>query len=358
MSSVEVDGLSLSYGTTPVLQDLQLSVPTGVVQAVLGQSGCGKTSLLRALAGLLRPTGGTIRIGDAEVFGPGMWVRPENRNVGIVPQEGALFPHLDVAGNVAFGLTGTASEKRARVAELLTVVGMEGTERMRPFELSGGMQQRVAVARALSRRPALVLLDEPFSALDAGLRDDVRADVITAIRADGATAVLVTHDQDEALGSADLVAVMRDGRIVQQGSPDEIYLQPADLATARFVGDVLELPATLIGIDATRGVLDVDAALGRLTALAGGSSALHAGSEGTLVVRPEDLVLVPPQEGDARCGTVVGVRYQGHDCLITIALDHGPTVTARSLGRSPAAAGQRTGVRVTRTPLFFPASAG
>ena len=185
MRSVEIRGVDLAYGDTPVITDLDLSVPSGAILAVLGRSGCGKTSLLRALAGLVGAQGGTIRIGATEVFGPQTWVKPEDRHIGLVPKEGALFPHLDVAANVGFGLTGSAEEKRARVGELLELVGMAGTESMRPFELSGGMQQRVAVARALSRRPQLVLLDEPFSALDAGLRDDVRADVLAAIRADG-----------------------------------------------------------------------------------------------------------------------------------------------------------------------------
>lgn len=355
MRSVDVRGVSLSYGQTPVLVDLDLTVPSGAVLAVLGRSGCGKTSLLRALAGLVRPQAGSIHIGGTEVFGPHTWVKPEDRHIGLVPQEGALFPHLDVAANVGFGLAGSADEKRARVAELLELVGMAGTESMRPFELSGGMQQRVAVARALSRRPQLVLLDEPFSALDAGLRDDVRSDVLAAIRADGATALLVTHDQDEALSAADRVAIMAHGRIVQEGTPWEVYLRPVDLETARFVGEALEIPGVVTsGEDVT-----VDGPLGRLNARTPGSDPLPEGTAGTLVIRPEDLAVEHDASGEAphlARGTVTQVRYHGHDCLIGIALDAGPEVTVRTLGLTSLRAGQRCRIHVTRTPLFLPAS--
>ncbi|MGE3811587.1 MAG: ABC transporter ATP-binding protein [Candidatus Nanopelagicales bacterium] len=322
MAAIEVKGLHVAYGDKAVLHGVDLVVEDAAVTAVLGPSGCGKTSLLRVVAGLLRPTAGRVSLGGAVVVDDGIWVRPERRRIGIVPQEGALFPHLDVAGNVGFGLPGSRREKSVRVAELLALVGMAGTGSMRPQELSGGMQQRVAVARALSRRPDVVLLDEPFSALDAGLRDEVRADVLAAIRADGAAALLVTHDQDEALSSADRVAVMRDGVVVQEGAPSDVYGSPVDLGVARFVGECVELPL----------LADADGSL--RTAL--GAAAGPGGSTGVAVLRPEELVLSEPGSGaDGAPVRIVSVRYHGHDCLLDVALPDGTAVPVRTLGSTP-----------------------
>ena len=322
MAAIEVKGLHVAYGDKAVLHGVDLVVEDAAVTAVLGPSGCGKTSLLRVVAGLLRPTAGRVSLGGAVVVDDGIWVRPERRRIGIVPQEGALFPHLDVAGNVGFGLPGSRREKSVRVAELLALVGMAGTGSMRPQELSGGMQQRVAVARALSRRPDVVLLDEPFSALDAGLRDEVRADVLAAIRADGAAALLVTHDQDEALSSADRVAVMRDGVVVQEGAPSDVYGSPVDLGVARFVGECVELPL----------LADADGSL--RTAL--GAAAGPGGSTGVAVLRPEELVLSERGSGaDGAPVRIVSVRYHGHDCLLDVALPDGTAVPVRTLGSTP-----------------------
>lgn len=322
MAAIAVKGLHVAYGDKAVLHGVDLVVEDAAVTAVLGPSGCGKTSLLRVVAGLLRPTAGRVSLGGAVVVDDGIWVRPERRRIGIVPQEGALFPHLDVAGNVGFGLPGSRREKSVRVAELLALVGMAGTGSMRPQELSGGMQQRVAVARALSRRPDVVLLDEPFSALDAGLRDEVRADVLAAIRADGAAALLVTHDQDEALSSADRVAVMRDGVVVQEGAPSDVYGSPVDLGVARFVGECVELPL----------LADADGSL--RTAL--GAAAGPGGSTGVAVLRPEELVLSEPGSGaDGAPVRIVSVRYHGHDCLLDVALPDGTAVPVRTLGSTP-----------------------
>ncbi|MCA0329245.1 MAG: ABC transporter ATP-binding protein [Actinobacteria bacterium] len=322
MAAIEVKELHVAYGDKAVLHGVDLVVEDAAVTAVLGPSGCGKTSLLRVVAGLLRPTAGRVSLGGAVVVDDGIWVRPERRRIGIVPQEGALFPHLDVAGNVGFGLPGSRREKSVRVAELLALVGMAGTGSMRPQELSGGMQQRVAVARALSRRPDVVLLDEPFSALDAGLRDEVRADVLAAIRADGAAALLVTHDQDEALSSADRVAVMRDGVVVQEGAPSDVYGSPVDLGVARFVGECVELPL----------LADADGSL--RTAL--GAAAGPGGSTGVAVLRPEELVLSEPGSGaDGAPVRIVSVRYHGHDCLLDVVLPDGHVVAVRTLGSTP-----------------------
>lgn len=352
MTAIEVKALQVAYGDHVVLRGVDLLVGDGAVTAVLGPSGCGKTSLLRVVAGLLRPVSGRIALGGQVVVDDGTWVRPEHRRIGVVPQEGALFPHLDVAGNVGFGLPGGRREKAARVEELLALVGMAGTGALRPQELSGGMQQRVAVARALSRRPDVVLLDEPFSALDAGLREEVRADVLAAIRADGAAAMLVTHDQDEALSAADRVAVMRDGVIVQEGTPAEVYAQPADLGVARFVGECVELPLiagpdgsprTALGPAAvpagSTGVVVHDPASDRAGSI---GVAVHdpasdrAGSIGVAVLRPEELVLSEPgSEADGAPVRIVSVRYHGHDCLLDVALPDGTAVPVRTLGSTP-----------------------
>ncbi|MGI9028934.1 MAG: ABC transporter ATP-binding protein [Ilumatobacteraceae bacterium] len=310
-ASIEATGLVRSFvGHPPVraLEGVDLDVEPGAMVAVLGPSGCGKTTLLRLLAGFDRPDAGTIRIGDREVAGPDRFVPPERRHVGVVAQEGALFPHLDVAGNVAFGLTGRTRRERARrVGDLLELVGLAGYERRRPHELSGGQQQRVAVARALAPEPAVVLLDEPFAALDTALRAAMRADVGDALATTRATVVLVTHDQTEALTMADTVAVMRAGRIVQRASPSDLYQRPVDLATAAFTGDVVVLPGTARDGMAT-------CALGRVPAMGG------ADGEGHVMLRPEQIVL---DHAGLIAATVEELRFEGHDALVRLRLANG-----------------------------------
>ena len=220
MTALTIRGLAKAFDATPVLTGVDLDVPAESLTAVLGPSGCGKTTLLRLVAGFLRPDAGTIAFGEEVVAGPGRFVTPQRRRVGYVPQEGALFPHLDVAGNIAFGLPGRARRSRDRLAELLDLVGLDARlAGQYPHELSGGQQQRVALARALAPRPSVVLLDEPFSSLDAGLRESTGRAVAEVLRSARATAVLVTHDQGEALSLADQVAVMRAGRFLQVASP-------------------------------------------------------------------------------------------------------------------------------------------
>ena len=240
-----VAGLAKAFGRTEVLRGLDLEVPAGSLTAVLGPSGCGKTTLLRILAGFERPDAGSVRAGGRELAGPGVEVAAERRRIGLVPQEGALFPHLSVAANVGFGLP--RRQRAARVAELLELLGLAGLEQRHPHQLSGGQQQRVALARALAPAPEVILLDEPFDALDAGLRAQVRAEVRAALRETDTTGMLVTHDQEEALSLADQVAVLRDGRIVQSGPPRELYAEPIDLEVALFVGDAVVLEAEVEG---------------------------------------------------------------------------------------------------------------
>jgi len=221
-SALSIRGLNKAFGQKPVLVGLDLDVPNGSLTAVLGRSGCGKTTLMRLLAGFEAADSGTIRVDETLVSGQGVHLPPERRGIGVVAQEGTLFPHLDVSANVAFGLP-RSKRHAGRVQELLTLIGLVGLERRFPHQLSGGEQQRVALARALARAPRIILLDEPFSALDPSLRASLRAEVRTILQASGTSALLVTHDQTEALSVADQVAVMRDGRLVQTADPAMLY---------------------------------------------------------------------------------------------------------------------------------------
>ena len=341
MTSVEVRDLSAGYGPVRVLDGLDLTVPSGDLLAVLGVSGSGKTTLLRVLAGFLKPTGGQVRFGDRVVAGSGAFVPPERRRVGIVPQEGALFPHLDVSGNVGFGL---ARDSQARIDEVLDMVGMREYAHARPHDLSGGQQQRVALARALAPEPEVVLLDEPFTALDATMRVRLRAEVRDLLKELGTTAVLVTHDQEEALSTADLVAVMRDGALVQVGTPEEVYEAPIDLGVARFVGDAVELSAEPSGPGRVRCVLGDIPVRGGLA------------SPGTVVLRPEQLVLSCPVDPAAPGqGVVRETSYRGHDALLQVDLDDGTRIPVRVPGGSPPPRpGERVSVGVTGEARAFP----
>jgi iron(III) transport system ATP-binding protein len=321
-ASLSVKALSKSFGRSPILAGLDLEVPVGTLTAVLGPSGCGKTTLLRIVAGFERPDRGEIRLGDRLLSDDRTHLAPERREIGFVPQEGALFPHLDVAANIGFGLP--RSERRGgRVGDLLELVGLQGLERRLPHQLSGGQQQRVALARALAPEPGLVLLDEPFDALDASLRTQVRGEVRAALAKAGATALLVTHDQEEALSLADLVAVMRDGKIVQAADPQTLYRDPVDSEVAAFVGDAVLLEGRLMDGFA-------ETALGRLPT---------RGAEGSagavkLMLRPEQI-FVSDLEGAGRVrGTVKAASFFGHDALATVTVE-GPQrieILARAIG--------------------------
>ncbi|MFF4276916.1 ABC transporter ATP-binding protein [Streptomyces sp. NPDC001536] len=339
MNALHVEGLTKSYGAgEPVLRGLELTVPAGALAAVLGPSGCGKTTLLRIIAGFLHADAGSVRLGDRTLVGSGVHLPPERRRIGIVPQEGALFPHLSVARNVAFGLTGTdRAERRRRTEEMLELVGLAGYGDRMPHELSGGQQQRIALARALAPRPQLVLLDEPFNALDSALRTGLRSDVRAALRATGATALLVTHDQQEALSTADLVAVVRDGRVAQCDTPQNLYGRPADPWIADFVGDAVLLPATVDPDGAAR------TALGPLP-LAAPPAGLRAG---TVLLRPEQLRLTDADSDGAVNGTVTDICYYGHDAMVTVAVEgHDTPVAVRVAGPLPVGPGEETGVHV------------
>ncbi|MBM3684741.1 MAG: ABC transporter ATP-binding protein [Actinobacteria bacterium] len=330
---LEVRGLRKSFGDRRVLDGVDLVVPAGSITAVLGPSGCGKTTLLRIVAGFEHPDAGTVTVRGVRVAGEGTDVPPERRRVGVVPQEGALFPHLDVRRNVGFGLPrGAASTERIRAC--LELVGLADRADARPDQLSGGQQQRVALARALAPNPSLVVLDEPFSALDTALRAKVRDEVVGALRAAGATAVFVTHDQEEALSTADRVGVLLNGRVAQCGEPIELYRAPASIEVARFLGEAVVLP----------GELDRDVVRCALGAVVPGSvpPGASSGSFLTVVVRPEQIV--PSADG---VGATAGeTTYFGHDGLVRLHLDDGTEVDARWAPPLLPRPGDRVGVRV------------
>jgi iron(III) transport system ATP-binding protein len=346
VSELVVRGLAKSFGPTRVLRGLDLTVPEGQLCAVLGPSGCGKTTLLRIVAGFEAPDAGTVALDGRVVSRPGGCLPPERRRVGVVPQEGALFPHLTVAGNVGFGLS-RAQRRSGRVLQMLELVGLAGYAERMPTELSGGQQQRVAVARALAPDPALVLLDEPFSALDTGLRAAVREDVRSALRMAGATAVLVTHDQQEALSIADTVAVMREGVVVQAATPSTLYSAPGDVGVATFVGEAVVLPAVFRAGRA-------DTVLGAL-AVRGINGHNGGAVPGQVVIRPEQVLLGAPDRGvPAR---VRGTTYYGHDALVQLELaDEAVVVHARSHGHEVVPDGALVGLRVAGEVSFFPAA--
>ena len=302
--AIQVEGLGKSFGTTQVLFDVDLAVPAGAVVALLGPSGCGKTTLLRSIAGLERVEAGEVRLFDRRVSGPSTHVPPERRQVGMVFQDWALFPHLSVGQNVGYGLP-RPERKGARVDTVLDMVGLGGLGDRMPATLSGGQQQRVALARALAPRPKALLLDEPFSNLDTALRTHVRSEVHQLLAELGVTTVFVTHDQEEAFVLGDEVAVMHAGRVVQHATPAELYARPASAWVATFVGDANLVDGSAAGEVATT-------VLGRIP--------LEQPADGGAVqvlVRPEEIRLAPAGTGgpDAMEATVELQEYYGHDTV-------------------------------------------
>jgi len=305
-----VNRLSKAYAGTQVLRGVDLEVAPGSLVAVLGASGSGKTTLLRLLSGFERADSGVIEIDGKVMSGPGVHVPPEKRRIGYVAQEGALFPHLSVADNVAFGLPRSERRDRAKVEALLANVGLPASYASRaPHQLSGGEQQRVALARALAPSPKLVLMDEPFSSLDAALRVETRQAVSAALAASGATALLVTHDQSEALAMGAEVAVLRGGVFAQMAAPEILYREPVDIAMARFVGEAVILPGTVKGGAAI-------CALGRLPVT-------HAAADGpaSVMLRPEQIRFLSKTTADAPRAKVTGVTFYGHDASVLLELE-------------------------------------
>lgn len=303
-SMIRLEHVTKRFGDVAAVDGASLCVDRGEVVALLGPSGCGKTTLLRLVAGFERPDGGTVEVAGRAVSGEGAWVPPEQRRVGMVFQDYALFPHLTVAANIGFGLP--RGLRAGRVADLLAIVGLDGLGRRYPHELSGGQQQRVALARALAPAPELVLLDEPWSNVDPFLRESLRAEVTEVIRPLGVTVVLVTHDREEAFSLADRIALMRDGTVVQEGTPEELYFAPGSRWAAEFVGAGNVLTGRVVA-----GV--VETAIGAFPANGAWS---HDAAK--VLVRPELLELEPDPAGAAE---VVGREFRGHDVFYRVVLD-------------------------------------
>jgi iron(III) transport system ATP-binding protein len=357
--TIEIRALTKAYGSTPVLRSVSLDVRAGSITAILGASGSGKTTLLRLIAGFDHADSGRIDIAGQTVDDGHRTVPPQHRGVGYVPQDAALFPHLTVAGNVAFGLR---RRERARLPQLLEMVGLTGFERRYPYQLSGGQQQRVALARALAIRPRVVLLDEPFSSLDAALRETVRSEVIEILAKTGTTTVLVTHDQDEALSLADRLAIVDAGEICAYGTPSDLYRRPPSPIIAAAIGTANVLAGQRHGAA-------VSCCLGTLPADGRDPGAVGDGPC-QLLLRPEQLRLETAPD-PARARAVVGhVSYHGHDTLISISvttpaalhpddptgaparsgLPANPVLSARIAGPTPLQPGQTVWVSVVGAP--------
>jgi len=306
MTAIAIEGLSKGYGPVQALDNVSFTVPAGARSAIVGASGSGKTTLLRIIAGFEQADAGRVRLdGDLLVDGTA-GVPAHKREIGVVTQDGSLFPHLSIAENIGFGLPRGLAGRDAEIARLLDVVELPAAmAERRPHQLSGGQQQRVALARALARKPRLMLLDEPFSALDTGLREAMRRSVVALLRDQGIGALLVTHDQAEALSFADHLVVLREGRLVQAGPPRELYAAPVDPDIARFLGEAI--------------ILDAEIAAGRARCLLGEIAVRTGTRQGRaqIMLRPEQLQLATA----GATGTVSDVEFGGGSAVVTIALD-------------------------------------
>jgi iron(III) transport system ATP-binding protein len=351
MAELRCTGLAKSYHGRAVLRDVDLEVPAGTLTAILGASGSGKTTLLRVIMGFIEADAGTIAVGGETVAeARRVHVPSEERAIGYVAQEGALFPHLTAGENVGFGLPRSERKNGARIAEVLELVGLDASYAPRPsHELSGGEQRRVALARALAPRPRIVLFDEPFSGLDAALRAETREAVLHALRVQGTTAVLVTHDQAEALSMGREVAVLREGRLAQSAAPRTLYRTPVDSDVAQFVGE-----AVFCAGKASFGA--VRCALGRL-------AVANPGLQGPVevMIRPEQIHLTARSgtngaNGRGVTATVLGRAYYGPDTVVRLSLD-GPAQTiikARTFDHEIPDVGEHVELTVRGPVVVFP----
>jgi iron(III) transport system ATP-binding protein len=342
-----IEGLSHAYGARTVVKEVDLELPAGEVHCLVGPSGCGKTTILRLIAGLERIQGGRIAIGGELVAEPGDEVVPEARRVGLMFQDFALFPHLCVLDNVAFGLRGLpAKERRRRAQELLVQVDMSGHAASFPHMLSGGEQQRVALARALAPRPRLMLLDEPFSSLDATLREQVREDTIAILRAAGTPVLMVTHDADEAVRVADRIHVMQDGRILQSGSPADLYAHPANPFVAGFFGPLNRFKGWVVA--------------GRVSTPLGPVAAqrLADGTAVDVLIRPEALRLHKDSGGGEVRFAVRQIRDLGTNRVLELQLPDGPILSVRMTSSADFVAGDPVTVEVDTHQVYVYPTAG
>lgn len=333
MSELEISALTKSFGDNSALDGVDLGVESGEVMVLLGPSGCGKTTLLRSIAGLVTPDAGSISMGgrvlDAPLASPPVRVSPEDRSVGLVFQNGVLFPHLNVARNIGFGLPRAQRKSSPRIDELLELVGLAGFGNRSCDTLSGGQAQRVALARALAPEPKVLLMDEPYSNLDAVLRTRLRREIGDIVRRTGTTTVFVTHDREEAFALGDRVAVMSEGQIRQVGSPQEIYSKPETLWTAEFVGEA----NVVVG--------SVEA--GRFQSALGSQITEMSDGEASLMVRPDEIALSAQPKDGAHEGEVLATEYQGSTTLVSFALssDREIALNALVLGIAEFVPGQR-----------------
>jgi iron(III) transport system ATP-binding protein len=348
MSTLRISGLQKAFDGHPVLHGIDLAVKSGSLLALLGPSGSGKTTLLRVLCGFERADAGTIEIDGRRVAGEGLHLAAEQRHIGYVPQEGALFPHPTVAENIVFGLPRAQRRARHRVAELLELVGLpESYAKRAPQQLSGGQQQRVALARALAPSPGLVMLDEPFSSLDAALRIETREAVARALAAAGATAVLVTHDQAEALSLGHEVAVLWRGRLLQTAAPQTLYRRPVTRELAAFIGEAVLLPGTVTAGRAR-------CVLGTLPVVEGSTA---ADGDVDVMLRPEQIEVLPEdaQRSGALDALVRDITFQGQDAALTLQLLDSPaTVRARVPGYRTPRPGDRVRLSVGGEVSVYP----
>ena len=343
---LEVKDLSAGYRDKPVLEDISFHVRPGGIACLLGPSGCGKTTLLRTVAGFEQVFAGEIRVGGRCMSRVGATVPPEQRGIGMVFQENALFPHLSVEGNIAFGLHGKArAERQAMVAELLEVVGLDDVGARFIHELSGGQQQRVALARALAPSPQVVLLDEPFSSLDADLRERIGQEVYRILAEHEVTTLLVTHDQDQAFALADQIGVINNGRLLQWDTAYNLYHEPADRFIADFIGQGVFLRGTLRtadSVDTELGVIQGNRAYG-----------WSVGSKVDVLLRPDDIL---PDPDSSMQGTVVARAFKGAEILYSLHLETGATVLSLFPSHLDHEQGERVGIRVAAVHLVaFPA---
>ncbi len=310
---IRCEGVTKGFGGAPVVKDIDFALNAGEVMVLVGPSGSGKTTLLRLVAGFEAPDTGSIFLADKRACGSGAWMPPEKRNLGMVFQDYALFPHLKVIQNVTFGLRGwEKSAKAERALDLLQMVHLEEFAGRYPYQLSGGEQQRVALARALAPSPMALLLDEPLSNLDPRLRAQLRREVKNILKSKGITALYVTHDHDESLFMGDRVAVISDGNIEQIGTPEEIFHQPANRFVARFLGlaDFVEARATDAGLETEVGTLDA-------------TLPFPIGTKGELMVRPDDVSMQPSESGN---GTITARVFRGSHNVYVIQLKSGSVV--------------------------------
>ncbi|MEO7349266.1 MAG: ABC transporter ATP-binding protein [Terrimesophilobacter sp.] len=328
-------GLVRRFGDRLAVDDVDVTVHTGTLTAILGPSGCGKSTVLRIVAGLDQPDEGTVSLSGTTVQAPGLHIPPERRGVGLVFQDNVLFPHLTIAQNIGYGVH--RDRRKTATSELLDMVGLTDVSGQMPHEVSGGQQQRTALARTLATNPRIILLDEPFSQLDAHLRERVRGDMVDAIRRTDTTALLVTHDQHEAFDLADEVIVMSEGRIHQVGTPQQIYQQPADRFVAEFVGDATLVPA--------RRVADqfVETCVGQLRV----SGEIHESSS-FAVLRPESVMVDSTEnaEYDSYRARIVRIRFLGMNQLVDLESENGIRLSAHVSGLAPVSIGDPVSFRI------------